>query len=76
MEFEYKAQVCDNVDGVILDHDIQPGKPGRRAPAGARGEFHNVSAPGFQGLLDLGRDRWRGFESFDREVDGDLPQRP
>ncbi len=27
VEFGYKAQVCDNVDGIILDHDVQPGNP-------------------------------------------------
>ena len=27
VEFGYKAQVCDNADGIILDHDIQPGNP-------------------------------------------------
>lgn len=27
VEFGSKAQVCDNVDGIILDHDVQPGNP-------------------------------------------------
>ena len=27
VEFGYKAQVCDNADGIVLDHDVQPGKP-------------------------------------------------
>ncbi|MFT4164985.1 MAG: ISNCY family transposase [Microlunatus sp.] len=27
VEFGYKGQVCDNADGVILDHDVQPGNP-------------------------------------------------
>jgi IS5 family transposase len=27
VEFGYKAQVCDNADGIVLDHDIQPGNP-------------------------------------------------
>ena len=27
VEFGHKAQVCDNADGVVLDHDVQPGNP-------------------------------------------------
>ncbi len=27
VEFCAKAQVCDNVDGIVLDHDVQPGNP-------------------------------------------------
>ena len=27
VEFGSKAQVCDNDDGIILDHDVQPGNP-------------------------------------------------
>jgi IS5 family transposase len=27
VEFGHKAQVCDNDDGVVLDHDVQPGNP-------------------------------------------------
>ena len=27
VEFGYKAQVCDNADGIVLDHDVQPGNP-------------------------------------------------
>ena len=27
VEFGAKAQICDNVDGIILDHDLQPGNP-------------------------------------------------
>ena len=27
VEFGHKAQVCDNADGIILDHDVQPGNP-------------------------------------------------
>lgn len=27
VEFGAKAQVCDNVDGIVLDHDLQPGNP-------------------------------------------------
>jgi IS5 family transposase len=27
VEFGSKAQVCDNDDGIVLDHDVQPGNP-------------------------------------------------
>ena len=27
VEFGYKGQVCDNVDGIVLDHDVEPGNP-------------------------------------------------
>ena len=27
VEFGHKAQVCDNADGIILDHDVLPGNP-------------------------------------------------
>ena len=27
VEFGHKAQVCDNEDGIVLDHDVQPGNP-------------------------------------------------
>ena len=27
VEFGHKAQICDNDDGIVLDHDIQPGNP-------------------------------------------------
>jgi IS5 family transposase len=36
VEFGHKAQVCDNDDGIVLDHDVQPGNPvdaPRLAPA-------------------------------------------
>lgn len=39
VEFGHKAQVCDNVDGIVLDHDVQPGNPPdapRLKPAVAR----------------------------------------
>jgi len=32
VEFGSKAQVCDNDDGIVLDHDVQPGRPRRRRP--------------------------------------------
>ena len=27
VEFGHKAQVCDNEDGIVLDHDVLPGNP-------------------------------------------------
>ena len=27
VEFGHKAQVCDNDDGIVLDHEVQPGNP-------------------------------------------------
>jgi transposase, IS5 family len=39
VEFGHNAQVCDNVDGIVLDHDVQPGNPPdapRLKPAVAR----------------------------------------
>ena len=27
VEFGHKAHVCDNPDGIVLDHDLQPGNP-------------------------------------------------
>src|SRR4051794_15640608 len=27
VEFGHQAQVCDNEDGIVLDHDVQPGNP-------------------------------------------------
>ena len=36
VEFGYKAQIVDNEDGVILDHNIEIGQPARRADARPR----------------------------------------
>ena len=36
VEFGDKAQVCDNADGIVLDHDVQPGNPAD-APAAETG---------------------------------------
>ena len=35
VEFGHKPQVVDNDDGVVLDHDVQPGNPAKR-PAWSR----------------------------------------
>ena len=37
VEFGHKAQVCDNDDGIVLDHDVQPGNPPDATPAQTRG---------------------------------------
>ena len=31
VEFGYKAQVVDNDDGIVLDHNVEHGQPARRA---------------------------------------------
>jgi IS5 family transposase len=36
VEFGYKAQIIDNADGVILDHNAEIGNPPRRPAAGPR----------------------------------------
>ena len=41
VEFGHKAQVCDNDDGIVLDHDVQPGNPAdapRLATGGRTGD--------------------------------------
>lgn len=54
VEFGAKAQVCDNVDAIVLDHDVQPGNPAdapRLKPAVERVKKltgktpHTVAAP-------------------------------
>ena len=35
VEFGAKAQVGDNADGIVLDHDVQPGNPADATPAEA-----------------------------------------
>jgi IS5 family transposase len=35
VEFGHKAQVVDNDDGIVLDHDVEPGNPADAAPTGA-----------------------------------------
>jgi IS5 family transposase len=36
VEFGYKAQVVDNEDGVVVDHNVEMGNPPRRAHVGSR----------------------------------------
>jgi transposase, IS5 family len=48
VEFGHKAQVCDNADGIILDHDVQPGNPAdaaRLKPAVERVKKRTGSTP-------------------------------
>ena len=43
VEFGYKAQVVDNEDGVILDHNDRGGEPARRAHARTRHPTHQTT---------------------------------
>ena len=48
VEFGAKAQVCDNADGIVLDHDVQPGNPAdapRLKPAVERVEKRTGQTP-------------------------------
>lgn len=48
VEFGSKAQVCDNDDGIVLDHDVQPGNPAdapRLAPSIGRVKKRTGRAP-------------------------------
>ena len=48
VEFGHKAQVCDNADGIVLDHDVQPGNPAdapRLKPAVDRVKKRSGRAP-------------------------------
>ncbi len=48
VEFGAKAQVCDNDDGIVLDHDVQPGNPAdapRLAPSIARVKARTGKTP-------------------------------
>jgi transposase, IS5 family len=40
VEFGYKGQVVDNVDGIVLDHSVHLRQPARRAAAGPRDRPH------------------------------------
>ena len=46
VEFGYKAQVADNDDGIVLDHDVQVGQPARRTATGAGGRTDQQRGPG------------------------------
>ncbi|AXN52453.1 hypothetical protein DSM43518_02789 [Mycobacterium marinum] len=49
VEFGYKAQIVDNIDGVILDHNVEVGNPAdapQLAPAIARITAHTGRTPG------------------------------
>ena len=48
VEFGSKAQVCDNDDGIVLDHDVQPGNPAdapRLAPSIVRVKARTGKTP-------------------------------
>jgi len=66
VEFGYKGQVVDNEDGVVLDHDVQPGNPPdapRLAPAIERVRTRTKRAP-----RTVTADRGYG----EKQVDDDL----
>ena len=72
VEFGAKAQVCDNADGIVLDHDVQPGNPAdapRLKPAVERVKKRTGRTP-----RTVAADRGYGEAS----VDDDLtrPRRP
>ena len=66
VEFGYKGQVVDNEDGIVLDHDVQPGNPPdapRLAPAIGRVRNRTKRAP-----RTVTADRGYG----EKQVDDDL----
>jgi IS5 family transposase len=66
VEFGYKAQVCDNVDGIVLDHDVQPGNPPdapRLAPCIGRVKKRTGKAP-----RTVAADRGYGEAAVDDEL--------
>ena len=66
VQFGYKAQVCDNSDGIVLDHDVQPGNPAdapRLAPSIARVTKRVGTTP-----TEVAADRGYG----EKQVDDDL----
>ena len=66
VEFSYKGQVVDNEDGIVLDHDVQPGNPPdapRLAPAIGRVRNRTKQAP-----RTVTADRGYG----EKQVDDDL----
>jgi len=66
VEFGYKGQVVDNEDGIVLDHDVQPGNPPdapRLAPAVERVRNRTQRAP-----RTVTADRGYG----EKQVDDDL----
>jgi IS5 family transposase len=66
VEFGYKAQVVDNVDGVILDHNVEVGNPAdapQLAPAIARITARTGRTPGA-----VTADRGYGEASVERDL--------
>ena len=81
VEFGSKAQVCDNDDGIVLDHDVQPGNPAdapRLAPSIERVKKRTGRTP-----RTVTADRGYGEQAVDdalhdarRPPRRDPPQRP
>jgi IS5 family transposase len=68
VEFGAKAQVCDNADGIVLDHDVQPGKPAdapRLKPAVERVKKRTGQTP-----RTVAADRGYGEASVDDDLAG------
>jgi transposase, IS5 family len=66
VEFGHKAQVCDNDDGIVLDHDVQPGNPPdapRLAPAVARVKKRTEQTP-----RTVAADRGYGEQAVDDDL--------
>jgi IS5 family transposase len=66
VEFGHKAQVCDNDDGIVLDHDVQPGNPPdapRLAPAVERVKQRTKRTP-----RTVAADRGYGEQAVEEEL--------
>src|SRR5215211_1059974 len=66
VEFGHKAQVCDNADGIVLDHDVQPGNPAdapRLRPAVERVRKRTGKTP-----RTVAADRGYGEASVDKDL--------
>lgn len=66
VEFGAQAQVCDNADGIVLDHDVQAGNPAdapRLKPAVERVKRRTGRAP-----RTVAADRGYGEASVDEEL--------
>jgi transposase, IS5 family len=81
VEFGYKAQVADNEDGVVLDHDVEQGNPPdgpRLAPAVERIRRRTKRAPRIVAAdRGYGEKQGRGRRARPRRAQGrDTPQGP
>lgn len=68
VEFGFKAQIVDNVDGIVLDHNVEIGNPpdaGQLAPAIARIRDRAGTAPDV-----VAADRGYGYDRIDKDLTG------